>query len=141
MSMQGLRRKCSDAELNVTPLIDVLLVLLIIFMVMQPNRQLGERADIPQPTPQTAVTPDHSVVVVQLKDQGAGNRPALKVNEEAVSWSDLEWRLRKIYGERADKTAFVTGDPEIEFQNFAEALDITHRAGADRVGLMRGSRQ
>jgi biopolymer transport protein TolR len=136
MSMFAGLRKGRDAEMNVTPLIDVLLVLLIIFMVMQPNRQLGERAEIPQPTLQAAIPPD-GAIVVQLQDQGVGSRPALRVNSEDISWSDLERRLRKIYGSRADRTAFVTGDPEIEFQSFAEALDITHRAGADRVGLMK----
>jgi biopolymer transport protein TolR len=153
MSIQGLR-KGSDAELNVTPLIDVLLVLLIIFMVMQPspqraktgragdpaNRELGERAEIPQPTPKTAAPPDGNIVV-QLKDSGPGSPPALKVNAEEVSWSDLELRLRKIYEARADKTAFVTGDPEVEFEYVAQAVDISHRAGADRVGLMRALRQ
>lgn len=139
MSIQNLR-KGPDTEMNVTPLIDVLLVLLIIFMVMQPNRQLGERAEIPQPIPQAAIPPD-GAIVVQLQDQGIAGRPALKVNSEEVSWNDLERRLRNIFEARADKTAFVTGDPEIEFQNFAEALDITHRAGADRVGLMKRNSQ
>jgi len=139
MSLQRLQ-KGSDTEMNVTPLIDVLLVLLIIFMVMQPNRRLGEKAEIPQTTPQATMPPE-SAIVVQLQEQGGGSRPALKVNSEEVSWNDLERRLRNIFEARADKTAFLTGDPGIEFQSFAEALDITHRAGADRVGLMKTTRQ
>lgn len=140
MSIQGLR-KGSDAELNVTPLIDVLLVLLIIFMVLLPHHQLGERAEIPQPSPKTITPEPEDNIVLQLHDAGAGEAPTLKINAENVSWSELEARLGKIYEARADKTAFLRGDPEIDFEYVAEAVDVSHRAGANRVGLMSVNRR
>jgi biopolymer transport protein ExbD len=136
MSMSTGARNGRSAEINVTPLIDVLLVLLIIFMVILPKHELGEAALIPQPnTDSTPVKPEEQIVI-QLKDSGSGKRPDLEINQQQVKWDDLEGRLATIYRARQDHTAFVKGDPDVEFSFVAEALDITHRAGADRVGLL-----
>jgi biopolymer transport protein ExbD len=123
--------------MNVTPLVDVLLVLLIIFMVILPHHPLGERAEIPLPekTPLAPTQPDDNIVV-QLLNSPEGREPTLKISREKVSWQELEPRLRRIYEVRAEKVAFVRGDPEIDFGYVAQAVDITHRAGAERVGLM-----
>jgi biopolymer transport protein ExbD len=75
-------------------------------------------------------------IVIQLKDAGEGKRPDLEINQQQVKWEELEDRLATIYRAHQDRTAFVKGDPEIEFSFVAEALDISHRAGADRVGLL-----
>jgi biopolymer transport protein TolR len=129
-------RKGPDAEINVTPLIDVLLVLLIIFMVIQPHHNRGEEAQIPlPPPPDMHVPPPLDTIVVQLIDSG-GRQPVLKINQEEVAWEKLEDRLRGIYAARPDKTAFFKGDPNLDFQYVAEAIDITHRAGVERVGLL-----
>ena len=136
MSMTVSTRNGPTGEINVTPLIDVLLVLLIIFMVILPPHSQGELAQIPlQATETPAVNPPEPIVI-QLKDGGNGGRPLLSLNRETVKWEELEPRLQALYRERSDRVGFVKGDPEVEFVFVAEVLDITHRAGAERVGLL-----
>ena len=136
MSMSTGARNGPAADINVTPLIDVLLVLLIIFMVILPPHELGEAALIPQPNTESQPVNPPEAIVIQLKDSGSGQRPNVEINQQQVKWDELETRLENIYRARQDRTAFVKGDPEIEFAFVAEALDISHRAGADRVGLL-----
>jgi biopolymer transport protein ExbD len=125
------------AEINVTPLIDVLLVLLIIFMVIVPPHNFGEEADIPLPP---KIDNPHrerqEPIVLQIKDGGEGLLPVLKINQQEVSWDKLEARLQAIFQLRSDKVAFVKGDPELDFQYVVQAIDITHHAGVERVGLL-----
>jgi biopolymer transport protein ExbD len=135
MSMTLESRKGVSSEMNVTPLIDVLLVLLIIFMVLLPRHYFGENADIPQQTSERPTGPE-ATVVIEMIDLGENQRPLLKINQEQVAWEQLEKRLHDVYQLRMEKVAFLKGDPEIHFENVAEVLDITHRAGVDRVGLM-----
>ncbi|HZU29521.1 MAG TPA: biopolymer transporter ExbD [Candidatus Angelobacter sp.] len=135
MSMTTGARSGNTCEINVTPLIDVLLVLLIIFMVVMPQHYRGEQADIPQPNTKQVKNPE-APIVIQLKDAGEGRQPDLKVNQEQVSWDELEARLKSVYEARADRVAFLKGDPGIEFEYVAQALDISHRAGIERVGLL-----
>ena len=135
MSMTLGSRQGIASEMNVTPLIDVLLVLLIIFMVLLPHHYFGENADIPLPTKERPAGLE-TTVVIQMIDAGENQRPRLRINKEQVAWDGLETRLREIYQLRMEKVAFLKGDPEIHFENVAEVLDITHRAGVDRVGLM-----
>ena len=136
MSMNLSAHGGRSAEINVTPLIDVLLVLLIIFMVILPKHELGELAQIPQPNTEHEAVEPPAPIVIQLKDHGAGQRPELAINQKQVRWEELETELTAIYRSRADRVAFVRGDPDVEFSFVAEALDISHRAGADRVGLL-----
>lgn len=136
MSMTTGARNGPAAEINVTPLIDVLLVLLIIFMVILPQHNVGESAQIPQPSSDNPAMNPLAPIVIELKDAGDGQRPALALNQEKIKWEDLESRLAGIFSARSDRTGFVKGDPEVEFAFVAEVLDITHRAGADRIGLM-----
>jgi len=120
--------------MNVTPFIDVLLVLLIIFMVMPHHR--GEKADVPmtdQKVPETRLAEN---IVIELHDSGDGKTPKLTINKQDVAWDGTEKKLREIYVNRADKVAFLKGDPEIDFQYVADALDIARHAGADRIGFM-----
>jgi len=122
------------AEMNVVPLIDVLLVLLIIFMVITPLTPKGLEALVPQPPPPGAqADPDlqAKTVVVQVLANGS-----LKINQEDSTWATLGTRLDEIFKTRAERIAFVKGDDNVEFQYVARAIDIMRQSGIEKVGLM-----
>lgn len=141
MSMTLGSRNGQTVEMNVTPLIDVLLVLIIIFMVILPHHSQGERADIPLPTPiDTHVKPPEKEIVVQLLDRGDGERPGLEINGSELAWDELTPKLTEILRPRSERVAFLKGDPDVEFEYVAQVVALTHAAGAERVGLLPGGR-
>jgi biopolymer transport protein TolR len=123
----------AKADINMTPMIDVLLVLIIIFMVITPLTPKGLEALVPQPPkadqPQTQAD-QRTVVIVINRDK------TMSINQEPTDDQRLGPRLEEIFKTRAERVVFVRGDPDLEYQYVAKAIDIAHGAGIDKVGLM-----
>jgi biopolymer transport protein ExbD len=126
----GGSKRGTIVELNVVPLIDILLVLLVIFMII-PHKQTGLKAEIPQPAVTPPAAPEPEVVVVQVLADGS-----LRINQQPVQWEALGDRLQEAFKVRANRTAFIRGDSAIEFQLVARVIDVIHTAGISSVGLL-----
>jgi len=129
MAMQVGGKGGAFAEMNVVPLIDILLVLLVIFMII-PHEQKGLVAQIPQPATEAPPPQPETVIVVQVRDSGE-----LRINEQPVGWDDLGNRLEAIFKLRATKVAFIRGDALVEFALVARIVDVMHGSGIS-VGLL-----
>ena len=123
------------AEMNVTPLIDVLLVLLIICMVITPFSPLGLDTLIPQPADKTTPpTPIARTIVVRVLTENGTER--IKINDEEATWETLKPRLQRIFATRVERVAFIKGDADVEFATMAQVINVVREAGATRVGLL-----
>lgn len=122
------------SDMNVVPLIDILLVLIIIFMVITPTTPKGLDALIPQPSPpNTKENPEllAKTIVVQVTSGGK-----VLINQDETTWDQLGPRIDDIFKQRAEKVAFVKGDDTVDFAEVARAIDIMRSNGVDKVGLI-----
>jgi len=130
-STKGLR-----SEINVTPLIDVLLVLLIIFMIIQPSTLSGLDALIPQPPKSpTRADPNPQTIVVQVLDDNHHD-VTYKINETSLGKLDIEPQLAAIFATRNNKTMFIKGDPTLDFSTIADVINSGHHAGIKNIGII-----
>ena len=120
------------AQINMTPMIDILLVLIIIFMVIAPLKQKGLQTLLPQPAlPDSQPAPPANDIVLTVCSDGT-----LRLNQEPVDREHLGARLARLFQAAPDHVIFVRGEKGIEFRPVAEVIDIANGAGLNRVALM-----
>ena len=118
------------SDMNVVPLIDILLVLLVIFMII-PVHNMGLDAQLPLPSTHPPESSPPDVVVVQVLADGS-----LRINQEPVSWDRLSARIEEVFKQRASRVAFIRGDGPVEFGVVAKVIDVMHTSGIASVGLL-----
>ena len=118
------------AEPNVTPMIDVMLVLLIIFMIVVPMGRKAIDLQLPAPTPIPHTQPNPQQIILEVAKDGS-----YMINKNPVAHGDLDRKLREIYDPRPDKIIFVKGDPEATYQVVLAAMDVARGAGVKVIGV------
>jgi biopolymer transport protein TolR len=117
-------------EPNVTPMIDVLMVLLIIFMVIVPSSRKALDVQLPDPNPAPTTSTPTSQIVLEVLPGGQ-----YTVNKQPVAAANLGQRLKEIYDPRPEKIIFVKGDPKVTYQDVIKAMDIARGSGVKVIGV------
>jgi len=133
MSMAVGSKKGPKSDINITPYIDILLVMLIIFMVITPVRQMDLDVKVPQPPPpgQENAPPDPSVIVVSV-----GESANITINQDPVDITALGPKLQEIYSARANKNMFISASAKLPYGDVVKIIDIAKGAGVGDVGLI-----
>ena len=124
--------KGSMSDINVTPYIDILLVLLIVFMIITPIRQLELEVKVPQASPEfETALPDPNVIVVTINE-----RAEIAINTDPYHLSELGAALLQIYSERSNKAMFISASPKLTYGDVVRIIDIAKGAGVGDIGLL-----
>lgn len=124
-----------SSDINITPMIDILLVLLIIFMAIAPIPPKGLEALLPQPPKGDRVSVPEDPIVLQISRTGTGQL-AYRINQTKIGRDEIRGRLQAVFSTRSTKVMLIQGDKDLDFSPIARSIDVARAAGVDHVGLI-----